>query len=173
MDDVKIKSFDPFEYQNTFYEYDLNIVENEINQILYLVENAQTPDQKTTHKDSMSDGSGLNVLNFPILKNLRQQIVNILDKHKLLLINNWAQLYNKNDFQDIHIHPNSDYSGIIYIQGSSPTFFYDRGFDSYSYKFKKNKLLLFPSDIPHQVKKLNLNEERLIISFNTRKNCMM
>lgn len=173
MDDVKIKKFDPFEYQNAFYEYDLNISVNEINQILYLVKDAKTPDQKTTHKNLMNNGGGLNVLNFPILKNLRKQIISILDQHQLLLINNWAQLYNKNDFQDIHTHPGSDYSGIVYIQGNSPTLFYDRWFVSYSYEFKKNKLLLFPSDIPHQVKKLDVNEERLIISFNTMKNCKM
>lgn len=155
--------FDPFTYRNLFYEYDLKISTDEINQILYLVKNIKTDEQKNTYQY-------LNVLNFPILKNLRQQIIFILDSHNLLLNNNWAQLYNKNDAHDVHIHPDSDYSGVIYIQGKSPTIFYNRSFDNYSYEFKKNKLLLFPSDIPHQVKKLDSNEERLIISFNTTKN---
>ena len=155
--------FDPFSYENLFYKYDLKIYTNEINQILYLVKDVKTDEQKNTFQY-------LNVLNFPILKNLRQQIISILNSHKLLLSNNWAQFYNKDDAHDVHIHTGSDYSGIIYIQGKSPTIFYDRSFGTYSYKFKKNKLLLFPSDIPHQVKKLDSNEERLIISFNTMKN---
>jgi hypothetical protein len=155
--------FDPFSYKNLFYKYDLKISTNEINQILYLVKDVKTDEQKNTFQY-------LNVLNFPILKNLRQQIISILNSHELLLRNNWAQFYNKNDAHDVHIHSGSDYSGIIYIQGKSPTIFYDRSFGTYSYKFKKNKLLLFPSDIPHQVKKLDSNEERLIISFNTMKN---
>ena len=155
--------FDPFSYKNLFYKYDLKISTNEINQILYLVKDVKTDEQKNTFQY-------LNVLNFPILKNLRQQIISILNSHKLLLSNNWAQFYNKDDAHDVHIHTGSDYSGIIYIQGKSPTIFYDRSFGTYSYKFKKNKLLLFPSDIPHQVKKLDSNEERLIISFNTMKN---
>lgn len=159
-------SFDPFEYQNAFYEYDLDISVDEINQILFLVRDVQTNEQKNTYQY-------LNVLNFPILKNLKQQIICILDSHKLLLRNNWAQLYNKDDSHDVHTHLGSDYSGIIYIQGKSPTLFYDRSFGSYSYEFKKNKLLLFPSDIPHQVKKLDSDEERLVVSFNTMKKCKM
>ena len=157
-----MSSFDPFEYQNTFYEYDLDISVDEINQILFLVRDVQTNEQKNTYQY-------LNVLNFPILKNLKQQIIAILNSHELLLRNNWAQLYNKDDSHDVHTHLGSDYSGIIYIQGKSPTLFYDRSFGSYSYEFKKNKLLLFPSDIPHQVKKLDSNEERLVVSFNTMK----
>jgi len=166
LDDVEIvsNSFDPFEYQNTFYEYDLDISVEEINQILFLVKDVQTNEQKNTYEY-------LNILNFPILKNLKQQIITTLDSHELFLRNNWAQLYNKNDAHDVHTHLGSDYSGIIYIQGESPTLFYDRSFSSYSYKFKKNKLLLFPSHIPHQVKRLDSNEERLVVSFNTTKNC--
>lgn len=159
-------SFDPFEYQNAFYEYDLEISVDDINQILFLVKDVQTNEQKNTYQY-------LNVLNFPILKNLKQQIIAILDSHELLLRNNWAQLYNKDDSHDVHTHIGSDYSGIIYIQGESPTLFYDRSFGSYSYEFKKNKLLLFPSDIPHQVKKLDSDEERLVVSFNTMKKSKM
>ena len=39
----------------------------------------------------------LNILNFPLLTNVKKQIVDILDEKKLYLSNNWAQLYNKND----------------------------------------------------------------------------
>ena len=82
--------FDPFAYEHLFYEYELEITDVEINQILFLVQNVDKKDQKTTYQY-------LNVLNFPVVKNLKNQIISILDKHKLYLADNWAQLYNKSN----------------------------------------------------------------------------
>jgi len=155
--------FDPFKKQNSFYKYNLKILEEEINQILILVKSSNTFDQKTTFEY-------LNVLNFPILKNLRKQVISILNRKKLILANNWAQLYNKNNCHGVHIHAGSDYSGIIYVKGETPTVFYDRNFNQYCEKFENNKMILFPSWIPHEVKPLQLNENRLIISFNAKVN---
>lgn len=160
----KEKKFDPFEYQNLFYEYSLSITQDEINQVMYLVKDLKSFEQNTTFEY-------LNILNLPLLKNLKKQIIDILDKHKLFLRLNWAQLYNKNDQHSIHTHYGSYYSGIIYLKGYSPTYFYDKLFEPFVYNLKENKLLMFPSMIPHEVKKLNEDEQRLIISFNTeRKN---
>ena len=152
--------FDPFERQNSFYKYDIKISKEEINQILILVKSKNTPDQKTTFES-------LNVLNFPLIKNLREQVISILDKKKLKLRNNWAQLYNSKSFHIVHTHDGSDYSGIIYIQGKTPTLFYDRNFIPHFEKFENNKMLLFPSWIPHEVRPLQSDEDRLIISFNS------
>jgi hypothetical protein len=166
MKNNKEKKFDPFAYQNLFYEYDLNVTQDEINQVLFLVKDLKSSEQSTTFEC-------LNILNFPILTNLKKQIIDILDNHQLFLRFNWAQLYNKNDQHSIHTHYGSYYSGILYLKGNnpSPTIFYDRLFEPYSYTFKKNQLLMFSSMIPHEVKPLKKNEERLIISFNTeRKN---
>ena len=157
-------SFDPFSKQNLFYTYKLNIFKKEINQILLLVKNKKfkNNNQATTYK-------ALNVLNFPILKNLRKQVIDILNKHKLYLENNWAQLYNKEDKHTVHIHEYSYLSGIIYLTNSeSPTIFYDKKFNNFKYQGKKNTLLLFPSSIPHEVDSLIKDEQRLIISFNTK-----
>ena len=158
-----MNGFDPFDYQNLFYKYKLNITEAEINQVLLLLKKDNLMEMKTTY-------SKLNVLNFPLLKQLKKQITDILDKHKLLLTNNWAQLYNKKDNHSIHTHVGSTYSGIFYIQGLSSTIFYDRDYRTYIKKLVKNELLLFPSYIPHEVKPLEFNEQRLVISFNTMKN---
>ena len=164
MDDVKIKSFDPFQYQNAFHKYNVDISADEINQIFYFLKNRKKIyEQKNTFNH-------LNVLNFPLLKNLRYQVINILEKHNLILKNNWAQLYNKNNKHSIHIHPLSIYSGIIYLNPNkpSPTIFYDKNLEkSYVHKGMKNTLLLFPSHVPHEVKSLSKNEQRLVISFNT------
>lgn len=160
-----MKKFDPFSYEHLFYEYKIKINKNEINQILILLKNINTDYQKTTYDK-------LNILNFPVLKNLKKQVTDILDKNNLLLTNNWAQLYGNNNRHDIHNHYGSIYSGIIYMDGlePSPTIFYDSLFRPYHHSFKKNTLLMFPSMIPHQVKNLKSEEQRLIVSFNTTKN---
>tara|TARA_Y100000361_G_C11137136_1_gene332684 strand:- start:929 stop:1420 length:492 start_codon:yes stop_codon:yes gene_type:complete len=163
-----MECFDPFKYQNSFYQYKLKITTEEINQIIFLLKSdVGNKEQKTTYNN-------LNVLNFPLLKNLKSQIVNILDSHQLLLADNWAQLYNEKDKHGVHIHPNSNYSGIVYLNPNkpSPTVFYDREFYKYFHKGIKDSLILFPSYIPHEVESLNKNEERLIISFNTMKSKM-
>ena len=155
--------FDPFKKENSFYKYNLKILEDEINQILILVKSKNTPHHKTTYKS-------LNVLNFPILKNLRKQVISILNRKKLILQNNWAQFYNSKHKHPVHIHRNCDYTGIIYIQGKTPTVFYNRNFDEHIEEVEKNKMILFPSWIPHEVRQLQSNENKLIISFNAQIN---
>tara|TARA_R110000744_G_scaffold86250_2_gene168551 strand:- start:36 stop:530 length:495 start_codon:yes stop_codon:yes gene_type:complete len=164
-----MKKFDPFSYENLFYKYNLKISKDEINQTLFLLKkNVHSTEQLTTYLS-------LNVLNFPLLKNLKEQIIDILDQHNLLLDNNWAQLYNKENKHCVHKHYGSYYSGIIYMKGKdpSPTIFYSNlDLNKYSHKFEENTLIMFPSTILHEVERLDKDEERLIISFNTRKNMM-
>jgi len=161
------RNFDPFPHEHLFYEYTLDISDHEIDQILLLFkyQSVDSIEQLTTYKS-------LDVLNLPLLKNIKQQIDNILHEHNLLLDNNWAQLYNKDSFHGIHNHYGSIYSGIIYLKGSnpSPTIFHSRFLENfYSHTFKKNNLLLFPSMVPHEVRQLKKDEERLVISFNTKR----
>ncbi len=59
-----MSSFDPFKYQNCFHTYKLKIKAEEINQVLILVKNLNTGNQKTTY-------NYLNVLNFPLLNKLQ------------------------------------------------------------------------------------------------------
>ena len=162
--DKAVHKFDPFESINLFYTYNLNIEEFIKQQLLILLarEDSRETSQKTTFYLH-------NILSFPILKNLRDQIISIIETHNLFLGNSWCQFYNKNDGHPIHIHGESKYSGIIYIDGNeaSSTTFYNKNFNTYQHTFKKNSLLLFPSWIPHEVKKLKKDEQRLIISFNT------
>ena len=128
--------FDPLD--QSFYEYELKIKYEEIIQIETMLKTIN----KTNGFIMRTTFDSINVLSLPLLKNLREQILKILDSHNLLLDNNWAQLYNEDE---------------------SPSF------EPYKYPFKKNHLLLYPSHIPHEVKSLKTNESRLIIAFNTRK----
>ena len=148
--------FYPF---SKFYKYKLNVTNDEKNQV------------KIIMKDKFTTYNQLNILNVPTLKDLRKQITDILDKHGLLLNNNFAQRYNKLDYHGVHIHPNSRYSGILYLSSEgTPTVFYDQWFESYEQPVEENTLLLFPSYIPHEVRFLTEDEDRLVISFNTDMN---
>ena len=110
------------------------------------------------------------------------QIINILDNHKLFLSNSWAQIYKKNQKHIKHTHANSAYSGIIYVDGdknSGQTIFYhplrdrlleyDINFiEIFKPEFKINKFILFPSYIVHEVLEEKEDSNRTIISFNTK-----
>ena len=148
--------FYPF---SKFYKYKLNVTNDEKNQV------------KIIMKDKFTTYNQLNILNVPTLKDLRKQITDILDKHGLLLNNNFAQRYNKSDRHVVHTHPNSRYSGILYLSSEgTPTVFYDQWFESYEQPVEENTLLLFPSYTPHEVRFLTEDEDRLVISFNTDMN---
>jgi hypothetical protein len=105
-----MNSFDPFAYQNLFYKYKIKVTDDEINQVLVILKN-----NKFKNEEQSSTYFNLNILNFPLLTNVKKQIVDILDEKKLYLSNNWAQLYNKNDTHATHTHPNSILSGILYL----------------------------------------------------------
>jgi uncharacterized protein (TIGR02466 family) len=174
-------------FNDLFYEYNLKIEKEELNQIKLLLlqyENLQI----NTDKDQLStyylvNNIKTNILNFPILKKLKEQIINILDYHNLFLANSWIQIYKKNQKHIKHTHTNSAYSGIIYVDGnknSGQTLFYhplrDRLVSDYDInfieifkpEFKINKLILFPSYIVHEVLEEKEKSDRTIISFNTK-----
>ncbi len=174
-------------FNDLFYEYDVDIKKEEIYQIKLFTlqyENLQI----NTNKEQLStyysvNNIKTNILNFPLLKKLKEQIIDILNNHHLFLSNSWVQIYKKNQKHMKHTHINSAYSGIIYVDGninSGQTIFYhplrDRIVSEYDAKFveiykpefKLNKLILFPSYIVHEVLKEKEDSNRTIISFNTK-----
>ena len=173
-------------FNDLFYEYNLNIKKEEIDQIKLLTlhyENLKI----NTDKDQLStyysiNNNRTNILNFPILKELKKQIIDILNLHNLFLSMSWAQIYKKTQKHKKHTHPNSAYSGIIYVDGnknSGQTIFYhplrdrlleyDINFvEIFKPEFKINKLILFPSFISHEVLEEKEDSDRTIISFNTK-----
>tara|TARA_S200002703_G_scaffold83918_1_gene72324 strand:+ start:381 stop:923 length:543 start_codon:yes stop_codon:yes gene_type:complete len=98
-----------------------------------------------------------------------------LEKTKFNIINSWFQCYSKDSYHPLHIHgtdPNQ-WSLIYYIQvseNSSNTEIYGPG-HPYIYFLKKivkpktNKLVIFPSCLPHEVLK-NEDDKRIILSAN-------
>jgi len=172
-------------FNDLFYEYDLNIKKEEIDQIkLLLLQYEKLIINNDTQLNTYHSINNLktNILNFPVLKELKKQIIYILNNHKLFLSNSWAQIYKKNQKHIKHTHKNSAYSGIIYVDGdknSGQTIFYhplrDRLLDYdinfieiFKPEFKINKFILFPSYIVHEVLEEKEDFNRTIISFNTK-----
>jgi uncharacterized protein (TIGR02466 family) len=172
-------------FNDLFYEYDLNIKKKEIDQIKLLLsqhEKLIINNDSQLNTFNPINNLRINILNFPILKELKKQIINILDNHKLFLTNSWVQMYKKNQKHVKHTHVNSAYSGLIYVDGnknSGQTLFYhplrdrlcnyDINFiEIFKPEFKINKFILFPSYIVHEVLEEKEDFNRTIISFNTK-----
>ena len=157
----------PFE---KFYKTKLEISDQERDQIKYLLYNftdSKDVNQTTTYKS-------IDILHLPVLKNLRNQIVKILESKNLRLLSNWGQLYLKGHYHEPHIHYNSFYSGVIYVDGNGEdgtNFVSPHVGTIYVEKFEKNTLILFPSNIIHYVKYQTEDNGRIIISFNTGEKC--
>jgi len=162
-----MKVLDPFKHN--FYTYDLDVTDTEINQVKNFLQDVK-PTEDMSY--SLSSYSAINILNLPLLKNLRKQVTDILDEKNLILDNNWGQMYKTGHEHPIHTHAGSDYSGIIYLtktydDSSSGTWFYDYYTQHYQFPFTEKTLLLFPSYFPHYVKAVFKDGYRIVISFNS------
>ncbi len=90
-------------------------------------------------------------------------------KYDIIVKDIWEHEYKDNDFQEDHIHPNMHFSYIIYYKGGSKTVFknpmaytleimYPNFYDylgQYEYMpdLKEGTMIVFPSFVPHYVKK--------------------
>ena len=106
---------------------------------------------------------------------------------KIALTQSWANKSAKNEKHHGHIHPNSFISGIIYLTSHSNCGF--TFFDAidmwknnllFSNKMKRRlispkagNVLIFPSELFHGVTKIDDDEERYTISFNSFPNGKM
>ena len=166
---MKEKIIDPFNYN--FYEYNLEISQNEINQVRHFLQNIKPEEINYC----LTTFRAIDILNLPLLKNLRSQILEILDSKNLILKENWAQMYlEKGHHHDIHCHRDAAYAGIIYLEKNyeddqAGTWFYDayQHSDAYQFPFKEKTLILFPGYFPHYVKPKLKDGYRVTIAFNT------
>lgn len=99
----------------------------------------------------------------------------------------WYNAYKNRQFQHMHKHSNSYnnvFSGVYYIKFNNnkhtPTRFYHPGFEIdfekvitnpyfvYTPDVNENDLIIFPSDIGHDVPIQDTNELRITVSFNVK-----
>ena len=114
-------------------------------------------------------------------------VLNIVEETQFYLTQSWANLSPKNSLHHLHRHPNSIISGVFFGTDNSNNLRFHRGLanymfpgfefkrnkfdslnaDSWGFPTKKNTLLIFPSNVEHQVEINKDDHPRLTISFNT------
>lgn len=102
---------------------------------------------------------------------------------KYKVVASWANYYDKYQYQNVHIHPESKLSGVYYIQSngadgnlrfhpSGHAFRYDDDgstnltHNTIAHQPQEGKLILFPSFAPHSVQPNMTDDVRISISFN-------
>ena len=104
---------------------------------------------------------------------------------KPYITQSWLNYTNPNEFHHRHNHPNSLISGVLYLKADTQldsisfyntqqyeAIFIERKsynlFNSQSWKFpvEENQVILFPSDLTHQVDTKKGNNLRLSLAFN-------
>ena len=146
--------------------------------------------KKTWVSETKSSFKSKNIITDECAEHILEVIVGLLDetplpKYELKILNIWENTYENNDFQENHIHANSDLSFIIYkkIEEARTVFlnsnryllecFYkdDRKQKLFGNnlnflpKCKENQIVLFPSYLEHCVKK---TDNALTIAGNVR-----
>tara|TARA_R100000544_G_C2226041_1_gene60753 strand:- start:1762 stop:2358 length:597 start_codon:yes stop_codon:yes gene_type:complete len=119
----------------------------------------------------------LNVISF-------SQQLGISEKTSFYITQSWLNKNPPQSYHHTHMHPNSIFSCIYYVEGDEcPTSFYryDDSFGNFNFYEDSNiftskkvgvmnevgRLLIFPSTLVHDVEINNSNKERITISFNT------
>ena len=134
--------------------------------------------EKTWVSETQSSYNTKNNLNEESLNYLLNVIYGTINefikqKFKLQLLSIWENHYLNNDFQEIHIHPFSDFSFVIYkkIEESKTIFlrpnwsniqiFYENSilknyfYTKYQPNLRQNQILIFPSFLEHMVPKIS------------------
>jgi len=136
------------------------------------------------------------ILNKPELHSLTEFLNNSLQEYfnavyspktdaNLCITQSWVNYTKPGQFHHKHAHPNSLISGVFYIQASKETdklHFFKDGFqqlkvspkdfnlynsESWWLAAATGTLYLFPSSLQHMVEKVNGDDTRISLSFNT------
>lgn len=103
---------------------------------------------------------------------------------RLYITQSWMSICKAGESHHLHFHPNSFVSGIYYVnvsENDSISFtnrqerFYEferKSFNIYNshawnLPVRENELILFPSNLPHEVEKIKHNKKRVSLAFNS------
>jgi len=105
--------------------------------------------------------------------------IQVETKYEIDITEMWCNVNDLGKDHPVHVHPNSIFSGIYYITDGEPTLFIDPRPAATSFQLCSrynsilpssqalpNKLIIFPSWLPHFVKQNTTSKVRKTISFN-------
>ena len=121
------------------------------------------------------------------LKDYLTKTISPIDDNEFYITQSWANITKPGQFHHGHVHQNSLISGVLYInaeEGKDNILFtnsadkYERIYldikehttynsSSKSISVKTGDLVLFPSELEHQVKTTMSNSDRISLAFNT------
>jgi uncharacterized protein (TIGR02466 family) len=136
------------------------------------------------------------ILDEPVMQGLKNELQAHVDRYyaevhapaagsRLVITQSWSNYTRKGMFHHLHTHRNSFVSGVLYVKtnlgsdqirfvrpkvnhfGFEPTKWNIYNAESTVLDAVEKSLFLFPSDLPHEVLRMEGDEERISISFNT------
>ena len=137
--------------------------------------------EKTWNSQTISSFNYTNTIDEESAKYLLQTIANCISPSfgkslRIEILNIWENIYEKDDFQEKHTHPQSHFSFVIYkkveegktiffnpalniIESYYPTPYFFNATNFFQLEFipkcKKNQIIIFPSFLEHMVQKIN------------------
>jgi uncharacterized protein (TIGR02466 family) len=152
----------------------------------------QSKSEKGEEKSNYGGWQSPDVLNHPEMKNLLAEInisceglfKSFLKDMTLSIADLWVNVNKSGDYNKRHVHPYSVLSGVLFLKTPEDCsdLLFERDDSSIHYmaertcnfmwgyvrvKAEKNKILLFPSWMPHEVEASKFDGERISIAFNT------
>lgn len=143
----------------------------------------------TMHSCNLVDVKDFDTLHQYIMYHVRQYTSALgAVSDDLYISQSWINVAGRGDYQEVHCHPDSVISGVYYLQvpvGSPSITFYnfnnigdmctlrysnlnELNYANCSYEPVENSLILFRSYVQHAVKVMQVDGQRISISFNTK-----
>lgn len=118
----------------------------------------------------------------------KNQVLRMKDENEIYITQSWANKSKTNEFHQIHKHPNSILSGVLFFTGKKgdglPPIKFHRTHDLFPLNFQykelnefntgarwfepvEGRLILFPSTVEHDVERNKSSNDRITLSFNT------
>ncbi len=117
-----------------------------------------------------------NILNCLELHQLKMNILSHIEMYMYrnnkfidgYIYDSWVNIYEKNFFQEFHVHTHDCYksiSGIVYLTENNSDIVFNID-NPFNYNPKFADILLFPDDVPHRVLKNSNDSLRVSLAFN-------
>ena len=184
-----IEQFFPTLIAHSFYDDHRNVSQELIDHCLTVKNNTISGGQNWLSNDTFNTSNNqhniVNDIKFETINNwIKQEVAKYLKEigstQELKLKGGWLNIYEKNNYQEYHNHPDSLISTIYFLnvnKNSAKVFFknpyremitleYKDNFDTVVYKPENGKLLIFRSHLEHAVEKHTDEDMRFTLSHN-------
>lgn len=114
---------------------------------------------------SKQKGEWFNLFSEKVLREFSLWFMKLHKADQLVVEESWYQIYNKNNFHELHTHSGTNFTNVFYLQlpdKKNSTFIENESVD-----VLEGSLITFPGFIPHESKPNLSDTPKIIISFNS------